>query len=203
MCPRAGRPPPAITVPNAAATPPSLLPHPDRPADNADNACPRPSRDTGPVTMPSCQFMRAPSTSTPIRRKETGDAKSLSRPPAPLSALGLGNLRSPDAAKNLQRHVQDVSGVSCWPAQTLPTPTPTPLPGNAPRDPGRDVTPGGTPDCKNACTNVHGEWRKVRNSPADRRAASKNLHPWTLRAGPRAANRRQLTRLAARARRCR
>jgi predicted component of type VI protein secretion system len=70
---------------------------------------------------------------------------------------------------------------------------------NAIHDPARDVTPVGTPHCKIACTNVHGEWRKARSNPADRTAAPKNLRASGLCAGPRTANPRQLTPLAARA----
>src|SRR5437588_12988196 len=36
-------------------------------------------------------------------------------------------------------------------------------PGNALRDPARDVTPIGTPHCKNACTNVHAVLRQDRS----------------------------------------
>ena len=72
-------------------------------------------------------------------------------------------------------------------------------PNTAPRDPARDVTPSGTPRCKNAGTNVHGESRKARSNPVDRIAVSQNLRTQALGAGPRAAHSRQLTRLAARA----
>jgi hypothetical protein len=66
-------------------------------------------------------------------------------------------------------------------------------PDNAPHDPARDVTPVGMPHCKNACTNVHGKRRRARSNLADRTAEPKKLHARTLRAGPRAANPRQLT----------
>lgn len=66
-------------------------------------------------------------------------------------------------------------------------------PDTALHDPARDVTPSGTPHCKNAGTNVHGELRNARSNPADHRAASQNLRTQALGAGPRAANPRQLT----------
>src|SRR5205807_7079072 len=44
------------------------------------------------------------------RRRETGDAKLLSRPPAPSSASGRGTLLWLHEEKNLQRHAHDVSG---------------------------------------------------------------------------------------------
>src|SRR5580658_10568419 len=61
-------------------------------------------------------------------------------------------------------------------------------------DPARAVRPVGTPRCKNACTDVHGQRRIVRNSPVDRTAAPKNPQAPPQCAGPRP---RQLTPLAA------
>jgi hypothetical protein len=72
-------------------------------------------------------------------------------------------------------------------------------PDNAPRDPARNAKPVGTRRCKNACTIVHAEWRKARNNQAERTAIPKNLPAPTQCAGPRAANPRQLTLLAAHA----
>ena len=69
-------------------------------------------------------------------------------------------------------------------------------PDSAPRDPARDAKPVGIPGCKNACTNVHGEDRKVRSNPADDTARPKNLRRAVVCAGPRAAPPRQLTPLA-------
>src|SRR5271163_3048369 len=67
------------------------------------------------------------------------------------------------------------------------------------RDPAPAVKPSGRPRCKNACTCVHGEVRKARNTLADRRAALKNLLAPALCAGPRPLIPRQLTPLAAHA----
>ena len=53
------------------------------------------------------------------------------------------------------------------------------------------------PHCKIACTNVHGEERKVRSNPADGTARPPNLRSKAVCAGPRAAAQRQLTPLAA------
>src|SRR5271154_6332617 len=64
-------------------------------------------------------------------------------------------------------------------------------------DPARAVRPVDTQHCKNACTGVHGQRRKVRNSPADRTAALKNPHAPPQCAGPRLAGPHQLTPLAA------
>jgi hypothetical protein len=72
-------------------------------------------------------------------------------------------------------------------------------PDSALRDPAPAVKPSGRPRCKNACTCVHGELRKVRNTLADRRAALKNLLAEALCAGPRPLMLRQLTPLAAHA----
>src|SRR5476651_2188279 len=72
-------------------------------------------------------------------------------------------------------------------------------PGSVLHGPARDVTPSGTPHCKNVCSNVHGEWRKARSSQAERTAIPKNLPAPTQCAGPRAVTPRQLTLLAARA----
>src|ERR1700683_675285 len=69
-------------------------------------------------------------------------------------------------------------------------------PGSALRGPAPDVTPSGTPHCKNVCSNVHGEWRKARSNQAEHTAGPKNLPAPTPCAGPRAATPRQLTPLA-------
>ena len=73
------------------------------------------------------------------------------------------------------------------------------VPASALRDPARDVTPAGTPRCKNAGTHVREQGGKARNNPAVRTAAAQNLRAQTLGAGPRAAIPRQLTWLGARA----
>ena len=72
-------------------------------------------------------------------------------------------------------------------------------PDSALHDRERDAKPVGTRCCKNAGTNVHGEGRKLRSNPADDTAGPKNLCPGTVCAGPRAAQSRQLTPLAAHA----
>src|SRR4051794_19913147 len=69
---------------------------------------------------------------------------------------------------------------------------------SAPPDPARDVTPSGTPRCKNAGTNVHAGHGNGRSNPAVRTAALENLRSRLLGAGPRTTTLRQLTRLAAR-----
>jgi hypothetical protein len=75
-------------------------------------------------------------------------------------------------------------------------------PDSALRDPARDVTPSGTPHCKIAGTNVHGESRKVHSNPAARMTASQNLRSQALGAGPRATQSRQLTPLVVHAAAC-
>jgi len=72
-------------------------------------------------------------------------------------------------------------------------------PDSALRDPAPAVMPSGRPRYKNACTCVHEEVRKARNTLADHRAALKNLLSPLLCAGPRAMILRQLTLLAAHA----
>ena len=70
-------------------------------------------------------------------------------------------------------------------------------PDSALRDPPRDVTPSGTPHCKNACSNVNGEGRKARSNQAECTPGPKNLPAPKHCAGPRAATLRQLTPLVA------
>ena len=72
-------------------------------------------------------------------------------------------------------------------------------PDSALPDQGRDAKPVGRRCCKNACTNVHGEGRKVRSNPVDGTDRPKNLRRKAVGAGPRAAQPRQLTLLAAHA----
>jgi hypothetical protein len=72
------------------------------------------------------------------------------------------------------------------------------VPASVLRDPAHVVTPSDRPHCKNACTSVHEEGKKGRSNRADHRAGPGNQHSQVLRAGPRTANSRQLTRFAAR-----
>ena len=118
--------------------------------------------------------MRVPSTTPPYRRKETGDAKSLSRPPAPPPLWGRGTLRWPNAETNLQRHAHEVSGGRArfvTRSQRLRRRRAD----SALRDPARDATPSGTPRCKNAGTNVHAEARKARSNPADAHGSTRKI----------------------------
>jgi hypothetical protein len=60
--------------------------------------------------------------------------------------------------------------------------------GNAPRDPGRDVTPYSKPHCKNDATNACDARRTQRNSPAGRTSDRHNSRSNSLGADPRAAS---------------
>lgn len=64
---------------------------------------------------------------------------------------------------------------------------------SAPRDPARDVTPSGTPHCKNVCSQRRAPRQTTRNNPAEHSAAAENLCSQPLGAGPRATPIRQLT----------
>jgi len=61
---------------------------------------------------------------------------------------------------------------------------------NAIRDPGRDVTPIGTPHCKNDDSMSRPRPRTGRSSPADRTNRPQNLRRIRLGAGPRAREKR-------------
>jgi len=64
---------------------------------------------------------------------------------------------------------------------------------NAPRDPVPDVTPSGTPHCKNVCCTGRAPPQTTHNNPAEHNAAAENLRRQQLGAGLRAAPARQLT----------
>jgi hypothetical protein len=65
-------------------------------------------------------------------------------------------------------------------------------PDNAPRDPVPDVTPSGTPHCKNVCCNDRAPPQTTHNNPAEHNAAARNLRHQQLGAGLRATPTRQL-----------
>lgn len=62
---------------------------------------------------------------------------------------------------------------------------------NALRDPARDVTPSGTPHCKNAGSIARARPRTWRNNPAGRTSVPQNLRSHVLGADPRASPPRQ------------
>lgn len=67
---------------------------------------------------------------------------------------------------------------------------------SVPRDPGRDVTPDGTPHCKNVGSHARGPRRTKRNNPAEHNAAAENLGSQELGAGLRTTPTQQLTLVA-------
>ena len=66
------------------------------------------------------------------------------------------------------------------------------VPDNALRDPGRDVTPNGTPYCKNADSHVRAAPRTICSNPAEHTADTRNFRQPALPDDPRARPIRQL-----------
>jgi hypothetical protein len=65
------------------------------------------------------------------------------------------------------------------------------VPDNVLRDPARDVTPSGTPHCKNVCSKARAPHQTTRSNPAEHNAAAENLRSHALGAGLRGTRIRQ------------
>ena len=123
----------------------------------------------------------------------------LSRPPAPLSALGSRNFTLAGRRNKCAKDIVTTCPAAALASSRAHNACADAAPDSAFPDPARDAKPVGIPGCKNACANAHGEGRKVRSNPADGTARRKNLRPKAVGAGPRATNPRQLTPLSVRA----
>src|SRR5438128_7484632 len=116
--------------------------------------------------MPSFQCMRVPSTLPNIEEGKRGTQNCFHARPLP-PPLRVGELYALGAKKKICKDMLTTCPAAALASSHVHNACADAAPGNALHDPARDVTPVGTPNCKIACTNVHGEWQKARSNPAD------------------------------------